>query len=229
MLHPQENKQCYLSEIQREVLLQLLTEPTIEAHFFLTGGTALAVFYLYHRVSNDLDLFALTPQNLAELHVVIQRMWPRESVVIKQSPNFLSCLIQETKVDLVIDPLSRSEERPAVLFENGRRLQIDTIQSIVANKLCACVSRTEPKDYIDLYGIFKKLPELRFEIVYAGAQAKDAMFDDPPTVAFQLEEGLGFLKDNRKIFPRLRIALDDEEFFAFYASLVKWIYDRTKP
>ena len=60
MLNPQENKACYLSETQREVLVQLMTEPTIEQHFFLTGGTALAVFYLHHRMSNDLDLFTLS-------------------------------------------------------------------------------------------------------------------------------------------------------------------------
>ena len=56
MLHPQENTPCSLSETQREVLLQLLTEPTIEQHFFFTGGTARAGFYVSHRVSNDRDL-----------------------------------------------------------------------------------------------------------------------------------------------------------------------------
>ena len=228
MINPQEHKQGYLSETQREVLLQLLTEPTIEQHFFLTGGTALAVFYLAHRVSNDLDLFSLTPQNLADLHFWIKGIWPQESVVIKQSPNFLSCLIRETKVDLVIDSLSKHEERPSVAFENGHCLRLDTIQSIVSNKLCACVSRTEPKDFVDLYMILKKFPEMQIETVYSGAQAKDAIFDDPPTVAFQLEEGLAFLKENRDIFPRVLIDLDHEEFFAFYVTLVKWTYDRLR-
>lgn len=228
MINPQENKQGYLSETQREVLLQLLTEPTIEQHFFLTGGTALAVFYLFHRVSNDLDLFSLTPQNLADLHFWIKGIWPRESVAIKQSPNFLSCLIQETKVDLVIDPLSKHEERPSVTFENGRCLRIDTIHSIVSNKLCACVSRTEPKDYVDLYVILKKFPEIRFETVYSGAQAKDAIFDDPPTAAFQLEEGFVFLKENWKLLPRLRIDLNEKEFFAFYENLAMGMYNRLK-
>jgi predicted nucleotidyltransferase component of viral defense system len=107
ILTPQENKNCYLSVVQREVLLQLLTEPTIEQCFFLTGGTALAVCYLSHRVSNNLDLF--------------------------------------------------------------------TIQSIVANKLCAWVSPTEPKDFIDLYTIVKILPAIRFGMIYIGAQAKDAV------------------------------------------------------
>jgi hypothetical protein len=137
MLNPQENKDCYLSETQREVLLQLLTEPTLERQFFLTGGTALSVFYLYHRVSNDLDLFSLNQVNLGDLSFWIKTVWPRESVVIRESPHFLSCLIRQTKVEVVIDPFSINEERPSVMFENGRSLWIDTITSIVSNKLCA--------------------------------------------------------------------------------------------
>jgi predicted nucleotidyltransferase component of viral defense system len=39
------------------VLVQIITHPTIEEKFFLTGGTALSVFYLHHRLSNDLFSF----------------------------------------------------------------------------------------------------------------------------------------------------------------------------
>lgn len=228
MFLPQEHKDCYLSPAQRDVLLSLLMEPTLEQHFFLTGGTALAVFYLAHRVSNDLDLFTLTPQNLSDIQFWVQRMWPHESLVIKRSPNFLSCLIRETKVDFVIDPLSRQEERPGVQFENGRTLRIDTIQCIVSNKLCACIRRTEPKDFIDLYMICKQFPEIQFERVYSGAQAKDAIFDDPPTAAFQMEQGLNFLQANRKIFPRVRVEFDEQTLFEWCRTFIQWIYDRIR-
>jgi len=229
MISPKENKSCYFSETQREVLLQLITEPTIEEQFFLTGGTALSTFYLHHRMSNDLDLFSLQQVNLPEIWYWIRGLWPGESVVIKEAPHFLSCLILETKIDLVIDPLSIKEKRPIKLFENGHHLQIDTIQSIVSNKLCACVSRTEPKDYVDLYAIFKKLPEIKFETVYDLAKKKDAIFDDPPTVAFQLEEGIALIKEKPKIIPELRIPFDYDEFFAFYEDLSMWVYKQLKP
>jgi predicted nucleotidyltransferase component of viral defense system len=52
-----EDKDCYASQVQREVLVQIITHPTIEDKFFLTGGTALSVFYLHHRLSNDLFSF----------------------------------------------------------------------------------------------------------------------------------------------------------------------------
>jgi hypothetical protein len=226
MAIPQENKDCYISSVQREVLLQLIAEPTIETQFFLTGGTALAVFYLYHRYSNDLDLFTCQQINLADLAFWITRRWPKESVIIQQSPNFLSCLIREMKVDLVIDPLSLEETRPAVVFENHHCFPIDTVRSIASNKLCACVSRTEPKDYIDLYLLVQKFSDITWETIYELAKAKEALFDDPPTAAFQIEEGLAFIKENPETLPRLRFSLDQNNFFHFYEVLARWFYDK---
>ena len=118
----------------------------------------------------------------------------------------------------MIDPFSLDEERPTVLFENGQHLRIDTVHSIVANKLCACVSRTEPKDYIDLYTILKRYPDISVKTVYATARAKDAIFDDPPTVAFQMEEGLALIKEQPDILPVLRFKLDFADFLKFIAK-----------
>lgn len=229
MINLKENKNCYTSESQREILLQLISEPTIEEQFFLTGGTALSAFYLHHRMSNDFDLFSFQPVNLSEIGFWIRGLWPGESVVIKEASHFLSCLILETKVDLVIDPLSTGEKRPMQVFENGHQLQIDTIQSIVSNKLCTCVSRTEPKDYVDLYAIFNKLPEIRMAEVYAMAKKKDAIFDDPPTVAFQLEEGIALIKAKPEIIPQLLIPFDYDAFLTFHEDLAMWVYKQLRP
>lgn len=50
--------QAILSSLQNEFLKKFFASP-VGPKFFLTGGTALSVFYLKHRVSYDLDLFAL--------------------------------------------------------------------------------------------------------------------------------------------------------------------------
>ena len=60
-----EDKNGYVSEAQREVLVQLVTHPVIEGSFFLTGGTALSVFYLNHRLSDDLDFSPFVRLTLA--------------------------------------------------------------------------------------------------------------------------------------------------------------------
>ncbi|MBU0694334.1 MAG: nucleotidyl transferase AbiEii/AbiGii toxin family protein [Candidatus Omnitrophica bacterium] len=45
-----------ISQIQKAILDSFGQIPDSE-YFYLTGGTALAYFYLKHRKSNDLDFF----------------------------------------------------------------------------------------------------------------------------------------------------------------------------
>ncbi len=228
MINPKEDKSYYVSKDHRRILLQLITEPTIENNFFLTGGTALSVFYLHHRKSNDLDLFTIQQVDLSEIGYWIKNIWAGKSAVIRESPHFLSCLIDETKIDLVIDPLSFDEKRPAVSFENNHQIKIDTISSIAANKLCTCVSRNEPKDFIDLYFLFRKMQELDFLKIYDFARKKDAIWDDPPTAAFQLEEGIALIKERQEMIPPLQITFDYNDFIEFYEDIVSRVYERFK-
>ncbi|MBI5373894.1 MAG: nucleotidyl transferase AbiEii/AbiGii toxin family protein [Candidatus Schekmanbacteria bacterium] len=224
MALPSENKDCYASKAQREVLLHLITNPDIEKTFFLTGGTALSVFYLHHRISNDLDFFTLEREQLSEIDFWIRREWVNECTKLKEGPHFLSLMIREVKVDFVIDPLSIAESRFKFHFENGHTLLLDTIDNIVSNKFCTLVSRTEPKDFIDFYFIQKMLNESNIEQIYKNAKKKDAIFEDVPTVAFQIEEGLKFLRDNERVIPLLTKSFSREDFYHFYDGLIKWLY-----
>jgi hypothetical protein len=121
-----EDQDYYASPRHREVLQALLAHPDIEHSFFLTGGTALSVFYLHHRISDDLDLFTLEHVSLSELDPWIRAHWKGSCSKIKEGPNFLSFLIDETKVKFVHDPLSNGDERLSAEFENGRRLRSTT-------------------------------------------------------------------------------------------------------
>lgn len=46
-----------LTPFQKEALQELFESYRELESFYLTGGTALAAFYLHHRYSEDLDLF----------------------------------------------------------------------------------------------------------------------------------------------------------------------------
>lgn len=223
-----ENKNYYTSQTQREILLHLITNPTIEEFFFLTGDTALSVFYLHHRVSEDLDFFTLHSLDLAEIDFWIRRMWPQNSVKIKQSPNFLSYLINEIKIDFVIDLLSNKGDREKILLENEHYLLVDTVNNIFSNKFYTIASRTEPKDFVDFYFIHHLFPERDIDYVYHSARKKDAIFDDPPTVAFQIEEGLTFLMKNQAIFPQILRDFNKDDFFKFYKGIINWLYQLVK-
>ena len=100
-----ENKNCYASPAQREILIKLINHNILEEQFFLTGGTALSVFYLHHRRSNDLDFFTLKQTDLSEIDFGIKTIGKNSYTKIKESPNFLSVLIQNVKIDFVIDLL----------------------------------------------------------------------------------------------------------------------------
>jgi len=219
-----ENINCYATHTQKEVLTWLITYPDIERKFFLTGGTALSVFYLHHRLSDDLDLFTKDFSNLAEVAFWIKTNWPKESVTIKEAGQFLSLLIKDVKVDFVIDTLSSDEERERYMFENGHYLSIDTISNIVSNKFCTLVSRTEPKDYIDFYMILKSFPTIKINDIYQESRLKDAIFDDPPTAAFQMETGVAFIKENPALMPKMLKQIDMPDFFEFYSKVTMGLY-----
>lgn len=72
MLTAREDKRCYASPIQRAVLIDLIRNGVVTEDFFLTGGTALSVFYLHHRQSNDLDFFTLQETDLAQIDFLIK-------------------------------------------------------------------------------------------------------------------------------------------------------------
>jgi len=222
---PKENKHSYASETQRNVLVSLFRQPLIGEHFFLTGGTALSVFYLHHRTSNDLDLFTLQNIELPEIDFWIRRTFST-ATKIRQSDSFLCFIIDETKVDFVKDPLSIPLERPKILLEENSSVQIDTISNIVSNKLTTLASRTEPKDFIDFYFICKKYPKIVRETILLDAIKKDAIFDDPPTAAFQIEEGFKFVLKNTPAFPYLLTSLDYNSFNEFYKKFIAWLYKK---
>ena len=47
-----------LTEIQKKALSCIASDTIVKNNFYLSGGTALAEYYLHHRFSGDLDLFS---------------------------------------------------------------------------------------------------------------------------------------------------------------------------
>ncbi len=75
-----------LSAGQRR-FLRLFSKTPDSTHFYLTGGTALAEFYLGHRYSFDLDLFTGEPAlNPARAIMLNPREIPPNSPRIAPSP-----------------------------------------------------------------------------------------------------------------------------------------------
>lgn len=156
--------------------------------FFLTGGGALAGFYLHHRVTDDLDLFA-TGDVEAQEGVYALRAAANDvgatAQLQRHSGDFNRFVVtrgdETTLVDVVID------RAPQIVGEKPRigHVRIDPPREIAANKLCAILGRAAPRDLVDL----KLLLDggMRLEDVIEDARVKDGGAD-PATLAWVLSE-----------------------------------------
>ena len=226
-MQPKEDLNCYASPAQRNVLIRLAEIPLIRDHFFLTGGTALSVFYLHHRTSEDLDLFSCESVDLAEVQFSIRMMWQSGQTLIRSTSQFLSLLIENVKVDIVVDSLSDHSNRDRIQVGTSQVL-IDSLANIGANKLCTLVSRTEPKDFIDFFYLTHSVAGVTFESLFEAARKREALLDDPPTAAYQLETGLRILQDHKSLIPRLSQQIDFEELNRFYEALAINLYRKLR-
>jgi len=145
-----------LSPLQRELLEAFFTlDPR---GFFLTGGSALAGFYLGHRTSKDLDLFAPPPADLDLAQWALEGAARSLGCVVETQvryPDFRRLLVSRvqdtTLVDLVVDrapQIDRNKVRFGVVV-------VDSEREIAANKLCALVGRCEVRDLVDLKALLE--------------------------------------------------------------------------
>jgi len=125
---------------------------------YLSGGGALGL-HLGHRRSLDLDLFTRDDGAfravLASLPVIAGAVGGRVEI-LTDAPAFRRVLLtsregETVRVDLVLDTTERAGPPPA--DRNG--LPLDPLEEILANKLCAILGRSEPRDLVDLFFLDK--------------------------------------------------------------------------
>jgi len=148
-----------LTPKQLEFLELVKVEPEITKRFYLTGGTALAEFYLKHRLSEDIDLFTeenevdqkLVEAYLKKISVILSVKKIDRSVFMGLMSYFLIFKdSSKLKVDFNYYPFPRIEK----VLKFGK-LQIDSIRDIAANKVHTIFVSPRDRDYIDLYFIMK--------------------------------------------------------------------------
>lgn len=146
-----------LTKDQQKVIRLIAAEPKM-ADFYLTGGTALAGFYLQHRLSDDLDFFTGTPPDPIFLHAFankIQQVLDAESVrfdkIYDRNQFFFQLKNTELKLEFALYPFPQII-KPKII--GG--IKVDSLRDIAANKLMAMLDRFDPKDFADLYFLLKK-------------------------------------------------------------------------
>lgn len=144
-----------LTQRQRAVLAAFAKDKKLSAMFYLTGGTALAGFYLGHRLSEDLDFFSEHEFDVSAITVFFRKHKKTlgfESVDFQQSYNrnlfFLHFPDEVLKTEFTYFPFPRIEKQKKM-----EGMSVDSILDIAVNKLFTIYQRTAARDYIDLYCI----------------------------------------------------------------------------
>ncbi len=189
-----------------------------EQRFFLTGGSALGLFYLEHRRSYDLDLFSSEEVEGKEVQNLVQRVAGQiaaECRALRTAPDFhrfrLARGDERELIDLVVDRAPQLDARKA----SFGIIRVDTLREMIANKLTTLLSRTEVKDVVDLYFLEQAGHDLLAAL--PDAQTKDGGWE--PAVVSMLLKGLQLtelppwllreltVEDLRAFVERLRLGL----------------------
>jgi predicted nucleotidyltransferase component of viral defense system len=138
----------------------------VPAQFVLYGGTALAL-RLGHRVSEDFDFFASAPVNPDEL---LGRLPLLQNATVRQkSPNTLTVVVHRpdpVKLSFFGLNIRRVEEHE---LTSDRVARVAGLRDVAGCKMAVIQSRSEAKDYLDIYELLKA--GLSLEEMLGAAQA----------------------------------------------------------
>ena len=203
-----------LTAAQQTALRAVAATPDLR-HFYLSGGTALAAYHLWHRFSDDLDFFTAGDADAMFLRAFaeklktalgataarFQRLYDRNQFFFRLRAD----APEELKIEFTRYPFPQFEE-PSL--HDGVR--IDGLRDIAANKLAALLDRFEPKDFVDFYFLLRRftLADIRRD-----AEKKFGTAIDPIALGGEL------MKAKRiAALPRMVEPLTIEELTNFYVA-----------
>ncbi len=147
-----------LNTSQLQTLTAIATEPYFLETFYLSGGTALASWYLFHRESYDLDFFSERPFDYEKI-----RRWFHQqekelgysTIRFDDDYGFLICYLryQDTSI-LKVDFNNYADTRLKSSLQ-WKGLSIDSEYDICVNKVRTIAVSPRTRDYVDLYFILK--------------------------------------------------------------------------
>lgn len=155
---------------QAQVFQDIISDGYFKQNFYFTGGTALSVFYLNHRQSDDLDFFSLK-------HFDTQTLFTKINEISKKNNLEMSSQVVENTNYFILNKNNESlkvdfANYPYTLLRTGKKIDgfnIDSDFDIAVNKIITINQRNEVKDFVDLYFLLK---EFSIWDLIAGAKEK---------------------------------------------------------
>ena len=208
-----------LSGNQRKILQTISLDKSFCENFYLTGGTALAEFYLKHRLSEDLDFFSEKEFDSQAVFVFFkknQKVLKIKKIDYQQSFNrnlfFLHLDSDIIKTEFTYFPFPRIE---TTVDKNG--MAIDSVLDIAVNKVFTIYQRARARDFIDLYFIIKKY-KFNLEDLIKKAKIKFDWHIDPIQLGSQF-----FKAQEAKDFPGMIVKEDRRGWQKFFLDEAKRI------
>ena len=208
-------KDLTLTPIQRFIFDEFSKEKRLAKQFYFTGGTALSGAYLKHRESEDLDFFSETDFDKEIVDSFVQKIAKTRDFQIRLTQKERTRtyeLVESNKVKIKIDfafyPYKRLKKS---LIISG--VKVDSLFDIATNKLQTITSRTEVKDFVDLYFLLKKFTlwdlmyavkekfRLEIDLIWLGSDfLKVEKFENLPKmlIPFSLKDMQDFYKEKAK-------------------------------
>jgi len=202
-----------LNPDQKNILEIVSQDKAICQNFYLTGGTALAEFYLKHRLSEDLDFFAEKEFDPQSISVFFKKNKARIGIkkVDYQSSfnrNLFFLYLENNKIiktEFTFFPFPRIEKK----VKKGN-LFIDSPLDIAVNKIFTIYQKPRSRDFIDLYLILRKTGWKMDDLIKKAKVKFDWHID-------YLELGSKFLLVREvKDYPKMIIKLDPSTWQDFF-------------
>lgn len=206
-----------LTQRQIVILEKIKKDKFLIDNFYLTGGTALAAFYLGHRHSEDLDFFSENEFDILNLDIFFNKIKKEigiSKIDFQQSYNrnlfFLHFDEEVLKMEFTYFPFKRIESGGSI-----DDLKIDSLLDIAVNKLFTIYQRSKARDYIDLYFICAEKGFLINDLIKE-AKIKFDWHIDPIQLGAQFIKASG-VKD----YPRMIKKIDNKEWQDFFIKEAK--------
>ena len=169
-----------LSKLQQAILRRVGAVPDSQ-QFSLTGGTALAQFYLKHRKSQDLDFFTSAEEVIVPFSHRLEGALKTQGFSTERQrglQSFVELVVrdgqEETLVHLAQDAAFRFEAPRR--FPDYPDVNVDSLADLAANKLLALFGRATLRDFLDVYWLVTRAG-FTTEGLMERAKQKDPGFD----------------------------------------------------
>lgn len=207
-------KKTILTKNQQLLLDEISKNKAIAEAFYLGGGTALAQFYLQHRLSEDLDFFTeneFDPLPISTFFKSIRKKIKITKIDYQQSFNrnlfFITIGKDTIKTEFTYYPFPRIESKTVI---NG--IKIDSLLDIAINKVFTIYQKPRSRDFIDLYLIIQKTGWKMTDLIKKAKIKFDYHID-------LLQLGTRFVKATEvEDFPKMLIKLPHSSWRKFFLT-----------